>query len=58
MVDIRTGVIKTSLHVGQPLPIKWSPIANVRVQLKHSLYETLKILDSILRNNGYEMLAR
>jgi len=40
------------------LPIKWDLNVSHFASLKKNIYETLKILDTILRNNGYELLAR
>ena len=33
-------------------------MSDSKSELKKEVYETLKILDNILRNNGYEMLAK
>jgi len=58
LININNGDIKASLNINETLPIKWNLTINNFTSLKKNIYETLKILDTILRNNGYELLAK
>jgi hypothetical protein len=58
LVEGQSGNTAASLNIHHPLPVKWQVQPDCRGQLKRRVYEILKILDSILKNNGYEMLAR
>jgi hypothetical protein len=58
VVNTNLGDIEASLNISKALPLKWTRLRDSHSELKKEVYETLKILDAILRNNGYEMLAK
>lgn len=58
LITISNGDIKASLNINETLPIKWNLTISHFTSLKKNIYETLKILDTILKNNGYELLAK
>lgn len=58
LVNLNNGEIQASLNINETLPIKWDLTIDHFNSLKKHIYETLNILDTILRNNGYELLAK
>ncbi len=58
VINIESGEIEASLNINHPLPIKWNFKINHHNQLKKNVCDVLKIIDNILKNYGYEMLAK
>jgi hypothetical protein len=46
------------MNINHPLPILWKIKVEKNNYVKKNAYETLVILDNILKNQGYEMLNK
>ena len=54
-LDASSSHISASLKLNYPLPIKWDLEVEDYCDLKNNLHEALAVIDSILKNYGYDL---